>query len=152
MRRRCFLAKMYPTYICQYPVLAVKGLIKYSPYIKIKPDAWLYFIWFSLFSSNMEKYLALHGTCKIATALQHIPTFVLITKYSSPVAGSVYFPCTSMLYLVYNRLCLPREDAMPLKTFCITGPLWGNPPVTSVSHHKGLIMRSFIARPKKLLK
>ena len=38
----------------------------------------------------MEKCLAFHSICKTVPALQHIPMYVQTTKYSSPVAGSVY--------------------------------------------------------------
>ena len=36
----------------------------------------------------METCLAFHRIRKIVSALQHIPIYIQITKYSSPVAGS----------------------------------------------------------------
>ena len=42
-----------------------------------------------LFSSNIEECLAFYRICNNASALQHIPIYVQITKYSSPTACSV---------------------------------------------------------------
>ena len=72
------LTKMYTTYICQYPVLAAKGWITFSNQTS------------SLFYTNMEKSSAFHCICKVVPALQHIPLYVQITKYFSPVAGNVF--------------------------------------------------------------
>ena len=71
---------MCPTHICQYLVLAVKGLIEMWNSAHSNQARWL-------LSINKEKCLVFHKICKTAPALQHIPIYVQTTKHSSPVAG-----------------------------------------------------------------
>ena len=99
---KTLLVRIFSTQIFQYPGLVVKGLIKVRKYVESNWTRCLFF-------TNIEKYLAFQGICKNMSALQCIPVYVEIRKYSSPVAGSAFISDHQV-----------QKEAPFIKTLCLT--------------------------------